>query len=162
MNRLHTIVLLFALLVIVSCTERISGGKTLLVETDSEKGFNYPYYLFIPDHIAEDEALTLIVEPNNSGFVSDDMDKHLGKALRIATRDFYIGNYIARNLLLPLLVPVFPPSESEWKIYTHVVRAPFHNCPLKQYQEKMLELSNFTAMIATSVKLNEEIIQQVK
>lgn len=43
-----------------------------------------------------------------------------------------------------------------------VVRAPFHNCPLKHYQEKMVELSNFTAMIATSVKLNEEIIQQVK
>lgn len=43
-----------------------------------------------------------------------------------------------------------------------VVRAPFHNCPLKHYQEKMVDLSNFTAMIATSVKLNEEIIQQVK
>lgn len=43
-----------------------------------------------------------------------------------------------------------------------VVRAPFHNCSLKQYQERMTELSYFTAMIATSVKLNEEIIQQVK
>ncbi len=43
-----------------------------------------------------------------------------------------------------------------------VVRAPFHNCSLKQYQEKMLELHNFTAMIAISVKLNEEIIQQIK
>ncbi len=43
-----------------------------------------------------------------------------------------------------------------------VARAPFHNCPLKHYQEKMVELSNFMAMIATSVKLNEEIIQQVK
>jgi hypothetical protein len=43
-----------------------------------------------------------------------------------------------------------------------VVRAPFHNCPLKHYQEKMIELSNFTAMIATSVKINEKIIQQLK
>lgn len=43
-----------------------------------------------------------------------------------------------------------------------VVRAPFHNCPLKYYQEKMLELSNFMAMIATSVKLNEELIRQVR
>ena len=43
-----------------------------------------------------------------------------------------------------------------------VVRAPFHNCPLKHYQKRMVELGNFTAMIATSVKLNDEIIQQVK
>lgn len=43
-----------------------------------------------------------------------------------------------------------------------VVRAPFHNCPLKHYQLKMVELNNFTAMIATSAKLSEEIIQQLK
>jgi hypothetical protein len=43
-----------------------------------------------------------------------------------------------------------------------VVRAPFHNSTLKEYQDSMVELSNFTAMIATSVKLNEEIIRQIR
>jgi hypothetical protein len=43
-----------------------------------------------------------------------------------------------------------------------VVRAPFHNSSLKQYQDTMVDLSNFTAMIATSVRLNEEIITAVK
>ncbi|PKP39299.1 MAG: hypothetical protein CVT98_02345 [Bacteroidetes bacterium HGW-Bacteroidetes-15] len=43
-----------------------------------------------------------------------------------------------------------------------VVRAPFHNCTLKQYQESMLDLSNFTAMIATSVRLNEKIIKEIR
>lgn len=43
-----------------------------------------------------------------------------------------------------------------------VVRAPFHNGSLKQYQNNMVNLSNFTAMIATSVKLNEEIIEKVR
>lgn len=43
-----------------------------------------------------------------------------------------------------------------------VVRAPFHNCSLKHYQNSMVEISNFIAMIATSVRLNEEIINEIK
>jgi len=43
-----------------------------------------------------------------------------------------------------------------------VVRAPFHNCTLKEYQNSMVELGNFAAMIATSVKLNEEIISKIR
>lgn len=43
-----------------------------------------------------------------------------------------------------------------------VARSPFHNSSLKNYQEKMLDLSNFMAMIATSVRLNEEIINELK
>lgn len=119
MNRYNTIILILAVLVIVSCNGRISGGEALLIESNSAKGFNYPYYLFIPDNIADDKELTLITEPNNSGFVSDDLVKHLEKAQRIATLDFYAGNYVARNLHLPLLVPVFPRSESQRHTYTH-------------------------------------------
>lgn len=43
-----------------------------------------------------------------------------------------------------------------------VVRAPFHNCRLSDYQEKMTELKNFVAMISASVKLNEAFIQNIK
>lgn len=43
-----------------------------------------------------------------------------------------------------------------------VVRAPFHNTSLKQYQNRMVDLSNFTAMMATSVKMNEEIIKEIR
>ena len=43
-----------------------------------------------------------------------------------------------------------------------VVRAPFHNTSLKQYQDRMVDLSNFTAMIATSVRLNEEVIKEIR
>lgn len=57
---------------------------------------------------------------------------------------------------------IFIKSKENVEANLIVVRAPFHNCPLKHYQDKMVDLSNFTAMIATSVKLNEEIIQQVK
>lgn len=43
-----------------------------------------------------------------------------------------------------------------------VVRAPFHNSSLKQYQNTMVDLGNFTAMIATSVKLNEELVKEIR
>lgn len=43
-----------------------------------------------------------------------------------------------------------------------VVRAPFHNCSLKEYQESMVDLSNFTAMIATSARLTEEIVNEIR
>jgi len=43
-----------------------------------------------------------------------------------------------------------------------VVRAPFHNCSLKHYQSSMVEIKNFIAMIATSVRLNEEIINDIR
>ncbi len=43
-----------------------------------------------------------------------------------------------------------------------VVRAPFHNCTLKEYQNSMVELGNFAAMIATSAKINEELIMQIR
>jgi hypothetical protein len=115
MQRFLFILLLF----FKSCLQTQQGGELILIEKLPEKGFNYPYYLFIPDNIADDKELTLIIEPNNSGFLSDDLDKHLEKAQRIATLDFYAGNYVARNLQLPLLVPVFPRSESQRHTYTH-------------------------------------------
>jgi len=43
-----------------------------------------------------------------------------------------------------------------------VVRAPFHDCSLKQYQDQMTQLSNFMTMISVSVKMNECIIQKIR
>lgn len=96
-------------------------GKLLFVESAPENGSNYPYYLFIPEGTSLHEKLTLIVEPNNSGFVDDDLKKHIEKAERTASKDYYIGNYVAQKLKYPLLVPVFPRSQTEWKIYTHAL-----------------------------------------
>ncbi len=62
-----------------------------------KNGFNYPYFLFIPEGTALHEKSVLIVEPNNSGFADDDLTKHIEKAERTATKDFYIGNYVAKK-----------------------------------------------------------------
>jgi hypothetical protein len=91
------------------------------VESNTDNGFNYPYFLFIPEGASLHEKSVLIVEPNNSGFADDDLKKHIEKAERTASKDFYTGNYVAQKLKYPLLVPVFPRSQTDWKIYTHAL-----------------------------------------
>jgi hypothetical protein len=93
----------------------------MLVEPETKNGFNFPYYLFIPDDVPGNDSVFIIIEPNNSGFVDDDLQKHLEKAKRTATIDFYLGNYLSRKFHYPLLVPVFPRPETEWRIYTHAL-----------------------------------------
>lgn len=101
--------------------ESAKKGEIVLIQANPSKGFNYPYFLYIPEGASFEKNLVRIVEPNNSGFANDDLDKHIEKAKRIVTLDFYPGNYVAQKLKYPLLVPVFPRSESEWKIYTHAL-----------------------------------------
>jgi hypothetical protein len=113
--------LIVTLLSLQSCLSESERGEIVLKEASPSKGFNYPYFLYIPEGASLEKKLVLIVEPNNSGFVDDDLDKHIEKAKRTATLDFYFGNYVAQKLKYPLLVPVFPRAESEWKIYTHAL-----------------------------------------
>ena len=97
------------------------GGELIKKMPTENSAFHFPYFLFLPESMSTSENIHLIVEPNNSGFVSDDLQKHEEKAERQATKKFYTGNYIARKLKYPLLIPVFPRSEKEWRIYTHAL-----------------------------------------
>lgn len=102
-----------------SCSESVKNGDLIFTEAQPESGFNFPYFLFIPDKMNVQNEQVLIVEPNNSGFADDDLQKHVEKAKRTAGMEFYTGNYVARKLQYPLLVPVFPRTRTNWKIYTH-------------------------------------------
>lgn len=106
--------------VLFGCAEPFNG-ELIFVEPDNSDSYNYPYYIYIPDNVSTNESIPLVVEPNNSGFADDNLQKHIEKTKRIATRDFYLGNYVAQKLNIPLLVPVFPRSKVEWKIYTHAL-----------------------------------------
>ena len=57
---------------------------------------------------------------------------------------------------------VFVKSRDQYNANLIVVRAPFHNCSFKHYQDKMSYLSNFMLMISASVKINEMIISELK
>jgi hypothetical protein len=111
---------IITILSLLSCG-RENENNVLVFEEDSKKGFNFPYMLFIPDSMSVSSELFLIVEPNNSGFADDDLKKHFEKARRTVSKDFYIGNYVSGKLKYPLLVPVFPRPQSEWKVYTHAL-----------------------------------------
>lgn len=57
---------------------------------------------------------------------------------------------------------IFLDSPDSFAANLIVVRAPFHNASLGYYQDQMVKLSHFMAMIATSVKLNEAIIHALR
>nr|WP_319511036.1 hypothetical protein [uncultured Draconibacterium sp.] len=109
----------FLVVLIAGCKNH--GGELIFVEPRETDAFQFPYFLFIPNGVTEKEKTFVIVEPNNSGFADDDLQKHVEKAERTATIDYYLGNYVARKLKCPLMVPVFPRSKTNWKVYTHAL-----------------------------------------
>ncbi len=110
-------------------------ATTTLIAAAPEGGFHYPYLLVEPLPAATSAAGAaemgaadaargaapaagfLLVEPNNSGRLSDDLAVHLAAARELARTA--IGGYLARELGVPLLIPVFPRPETQWELYTH-------------------------------------------
>ena len=97
----------------------LSGDDILQVEAQASEGFNFPYYLFIPSGIDKDRQIHMLVEPNNSGMVSDDLEVHRAKALALVKRSH--ANRMAKRLGVPLLVPTFPRPRTNWLAYTHAL-----------------------------------------
>ncbi|WP_228851799.1 hypothetical protein [Aegicerativicinus sediminis] len=110
---------LFSFILFVSCSS--TGGEVMLVSENSNSGFNFPYFLFIPEEANPSNSVFLIVEPNNTGSVSDNLADHKDKAENLATNNYNLGNYLAHQLGYPLLIPIFPRAEATWKIYTHAL-----------------------------------------
>ncbi|MEX2369849.1 MAG: hypothetical protein WD578_02495, partial [Bacteroidales bacterium] len=69
-------------------------------------------------------------------------------------RPFDYGKY-AKNTFMQ----IFVKEKEAFDLNLVVVRAPFHDISLKEYQEKITDLENFMTMIAASVRLNEELIR---
>src|SRR5687767_5035793 len=95
-------------------------GKGELIEIPAapEKGFNFSYLLFVPEAGEEKKYEYLLVETNNTGRTSDDLEVHRTAATALA-RDSSVGNFVAKALRIPLLVPVFPRPSSTGNVYTH-------------------------------------------
>ena len=94
--------------------------EPIRVEADPDNGFWSAYYLFLPATLQKavgDEAATLLVIPNNTGKVSDDMAVHE----RAALRDINDRRRLATSLNVGLLMPVFPRPASDDLIYTHAL-----------------------------------------
>lgn len=101
-----------------------SGNSLLKIEAQPHLGFNYDYFLFIPQNSIHNQGAHMLVEPNNTGNVSDRIEDH-----EIRTRElveYGIPRAIAERLNIPLLIPVFPrpetiPPGAIYHAYTHAL-----------------------------------------
>jgi hypothetical protein len=120
--------------VYVTDIEELNLSNELLcrVTVNPAAGFNYPYYLFIPQGINLSKPIHLLVEPCNTGVSRSlkSLDRKT-KALAEASHATVISKRLRVPLLVPVfprpggdqsLVPVFPKSGGEqWKTYTHAL-----------------------------------------
>lgn len=95
------------------------GDRFIKVKANPEKGFFVEYFLFIPERAATTEQPFLLVEPNNTGAVSDDHKIHVESAANLIR--YGQSNRIANALGIPLLVPCFDRSASLPNMYTHAL-----------------------------------------
>lgn len=122
MNRLKKtfIVALLLLLIAVALHFVKSGnneGKIVKISADSSKGFNYPYFLFIPDNSSQNKNNRMLVECNNTGYHKESMTDELSEKQLTDT-----GGYgLAQQLNTPFLFPSFPrPADGLYDgVYTH-------------------------------------------
>lgn len=92
----------------------------LIIGKNPAKGFYHDYILFIPKKTLLNKTSVLLVEPNNTGKLSDSIEVHTQAAIQLASVNS-VGNNIAKQLHIPLLVPVFPRLESQPLVYTHAL-----------------------------------------
>jgi hypothetical protein len=103
---------------LITGEERIEGGKVIKVKASPEDGFYSEYYLFIPDRLESPDDSFLLVQPNNTGALSDDHKTHVEDAHDDICS--WLPN-LARELGIPLLVPCFDRPESLPDMYTHAL-----------------------------------------
>jgi len=92
----------------------------IIVNKNPTNGFYNDYVLFVPKGTPLHKKTFLLVEPNNTGFVSDSIAVHKKHAIDLASVSS-VGNNVANWLKIPLLVPIFPRPALDSLIYTHAL-----------------------------------------
>ena len=133
----------------------LAGDDILQIEAQRGEGFNFPYYLFIPGGIDKHRQVYMLVETNNTGTTSDDLEVHRAKALKLVESSY--ASRMARRLGAPLLVPVFPRPRTNWQAYTHALdidtleieegklkRIDLQLTAMIKYAQELLRINGFT------------------
>jgi len=111
------------------------------ISANSKKRFNFPYYLFVPRAMDPNKGIHILVESNNTGRCSDDFEIHDRSARRLAESSH--AHKMAEKLRVPLLVPVFPRPQSQWRMYTHSLDEEtllLKTGPLKRIDLQLIEM----------------------
>ena len=93
----------------------VASNRPIQINAKPKDGFYWAYYLYIPPSIKKKTFLLVI--PNNTGEISNDIKVHDKAALDEVARQ----SGIADKLEVPLLVPVFPRPATIPKVYTHAL-----------------------------------------
>lgn len=124
------------------------------VDADPAEGFTYPFYLYVPpefrDAANKDQTQTILVAPNNTGKVDDDMAVHEFDV----KRRMVMSGASASALKVAILMPVFPRPKSDWRIYTQALDRDSMLTDKKEYRRLDLQM---VAMIDHAIeKLKHE------
>ena len=102
-------------------TQQHGASGVTRIDANPAKGFNYPYFLYVPPALFETEAKgkerTILVLPNNTGKNDDDLAVHEADVKRRIAQN----SQIATGLDVAILTPVFPRPAADWKTYTHAL-----------------------------------------
>lgn len=122
--------------------------ERLLVRPASPKdGFSWGYLLYVPERVV---SPYLLVIPNNTGTVSDDLQVHAKAAHNLMKWK----KADADTLGVALLIPVFPRPESIGHVYTHALD---RDClQIQQSEYKRLDLQ----LIAMIDDVREQLSQK--
>lgn len=100
--------------------EIFEKDSLIVIEKNPTKGFFNDYVLFIPKGAKLESKTFLLVEPNNTGKLSDSIEVHKKYAIDLASVSS-VGNNISTELRIPFLVPVFPRPSLKPLTYTHAL-----------------------------------------
>jgi len=118
-------ILIFTLSYLVSfsqnaATETLKKDSLIIVKKNPQQGFHNDYILFVPKGTPLKKKIFLLVEPNNTGKLSDSIEVHKEYAIDLASVRS-LENNISTELKIPLLVPIFPRPASQELVYTHAL-----------------------------------------
>lgn len=158
--RSTVLILLFVFTSILTSSAQTADKNFEVIRSkaDGAKGFYSPYYLFIPAKMREPNArrktFSLLVIPNNTGKISDDLAVHEEVVKRRIPK---IGAELNEKMTVAVLIPVFPRPETRQEIYTHSLDRDIFTTDIKEY--KRLDLQLLKMIDDAQAKMKSENIQ---
>lgn len=141
--------------------DKFKVDSLIIIEKNPTKGFFNDYILFIPKGTKLNKQTYLLIEPNNTGKLSDSIEVHKEHAIFLATKSS-VGNNISTELKIPILVPIFSRPASKPLTYTHALDRDAileKSTDLKRLDLQLLEMINDAKQVLK--KLNIDVADKV-
>ncbi|MGF7059694.1 alpha/beta hydrolase family protein [Brassicibacter mesophilus] len=136
------IISIILVLILVCSTIYLVNFITKLKKYNPSEGGKYywPYYVYISNGVKQKlekgENVNILVLPNNSMGVSDNMSRHEMYSIFHAL----VGHIMFGDLNTIILVPIFPRPQKEFLIYTHALDRDVMVTDIKELQRLDLQL----------------------